>query len=236
MRDEVVILTKGGHTPFCNPEAITEQLLISLDRLKTDSVELYVLHRDNPDIPVGEFVDVLDEHYRAGRIKVIGGSNWIFKRFEQANDYARKHGKRGFSVLSNNLSLAEMVKPVWPGCQHVSDPASRKWLTDHRVPNFSWSSQARGYFLPESLRMRLGQSNFESWDSPENQARRQRAEQLAEKYGVSTINIAAAYVLSQPFTSFALIGPRDVYETATTLPAMDVELSPQEVDWLWHGE
>ncbi len=236
VRDDVVILCKGAHPPFCSPEAVTKQLLVSLDRLRTDTVELYIMHRDNPDVPVGEFVDVLDEHYRAGRIKVFGGSNWTIERFEEANEYARKNGKQCLSVLNNNFSLAEMVKPVWGGCLHASDDASRKWLTDNQVPNFAWSSQARGYFLPESLRMRLGKSNFESWDSPGNQGRRARAEELAKRYGVSTINIAAAYVLCQPFPSYALIGPRDVHETATTLPALDVELTPEEVTWLWSGE
>ena len=236
VRDDIVLLSKGGHTPFCNPKAIKDQFAVSLDRLKTDHVELYIMHRDNPDIPVGEFVDVLNEFRDAGQARVFGGSNWSIERFEQANAYARKHGKQGLTVLNNNLSLAEMVKPVWDGCLHVSDPASRKWLTDHQVPNLAWSSQGRGYFLPESLRMRLGQSNFESWDSPENRARRERAEQLADKYGVSTINIAAAYVLCQPFPSFALIGPRNVHETATTLPALDLELTPDQLNWLWNGD
>ena len=54
-----------------------------------------MMHRDNPDVPVGEFVDVLDEHDRAGRIKVFGGSNWTPARFDEANAYAAANGKHG---------------------------------------------------------------------------------------------------------------------------------------------
>lgn len=236
VRDDVVIVGKGGHTPFCFPDAVTKQLLKSLERLRTGHVELYILHRDNPDVPVGEFIDVLNEHVQAGRIKVFGGSNWSIQRIEEANAYAAKHNKQGLGVMSSNLSLAEMVKPVWSGCVHVSDTDSRRWLAEHKMPNFAWSSQARGYFLPEDLRMRLGQDNFECWDSPANQARRQRAEELAKKLGVSPINVAAAYVLCQPFPSFALIGPRAIRETITSLPALDIQLTQQQIDWLWSGE
>ena len=75
-RDEVVVIGKGAHTPYCDPESITRQLNESLERLQTDHVDLYLMHRDNEEIPVGEFVDVLDEHFKAGRIKAYGGSNW----------------------------------------------------------------------------------------------------------------------------------------------------------------
>ena len=79
-RDQIVILTKGAHfnqdrnrvTPF----DITSDLFDSLVRLRTDSIDLYLLHRDDPTVPVGPIVEVLNEHKEAGRICAIGGSNW----------------------------------------------------------------------------------------------------------------------------------------------------------------
>jgi aryl-alcohol dehydrogenase-like predicted oxidoreductase len=195
------------------------------------------MHRDNLDVPVGEFIDVLNDLIEKGLIRgAIGGSNWTIARFEEANAYAESNGKQGMSVLNNNLSLARMVKPVWAGCIHVSDRGSRRRLADLGATNFSWSSQARGYFLPEGQRMKLGAKNFECWDAPDNRERRRRAEELASKKGYSPINIAAAYVLNQRFASFALVGPRTIHETATTMPALEVELTPEEVEWLWGGE
>jgi aryl-alcohol dehydrogenase-like predicted oxidoreductase len=229
-----VVTVKGAHTPRCLPELLVRDLRESLDRLQFDYADLYIMHRDNPEVPVGEFVELLNELKDKGLIRgAFGGSNWSFERFAQVNDYARAHGKQGFAVLNNNLSLARMVKPVWGGCVHVSDTASRQWLEETGTTHFSWSSQARGYFLPEDERMKLGTDNFACWDAPDNQARRRRAEELAEKKGCTPINIAAAYVIDQPFPSFALVGPRTIHETATTLPALEVELTREEIAWLW---
>ncbi len=234
VRDDIVITVKGAHTPRCTPELLITDFHTSLERLQTDHADLYIMHRDNPEVPAGEFVDALNSLVDKGLIRgALGGSNWSFERFDAVNEYAKAHGKQGMTVLNNNLSLARMVQPVWNGCVHVSDKASRARLEKHQIANFSWSSQARGYFLPEGLRMRLGAGNFASWDSPDNRARRERAEELAKKKGVTPINIAAAYVLHQPFPSFALVGPRFVHETITTMPALDITLTPQEIAWLW---
>jgi predicted dehydrogenase/aryl-alcohol dehydrogenase-like predicted oxidoreductase len=231
---QIHVICKGAHTPKCYPDDLTEQLMQSIEDFNLDSpLSFYIMHRDNLEVPVGEFIDVLNEHVEAGRIKVFGGSNWTIERFAEANAYAKANGKRPMTVMNNNLSLARMVEPVWGGCVHVSDRTSRQWLTEHNVTNFSWSSQARGYFLPEGQRMKLGAGNFAKWDSADNQARRARAEELAAKKGCSAINIAAAYVISQAFASFALVGPRTIEETATIMPALNVELTPEEVEYLW---
>ena len=234
IREEVVVTVKGAHTPRCTPDLLVQDFMESLDRLQFEYADIYIMHRDNLDIPVGEFVDVLNELIGKGLIRgALGGSNWSIRRFEEVNEYASNNGKVGFAIMNNNLSLARMVKPVWNGCVHLSDVDSRSWLEKTKTTNFSWSSQARGYFLPESERLKLGQDNFECWDAEDNRARRARAEELARKKGCSPINIAAAYVINQPFPSFALVGPRVIHETATTMPAFDVELSVEEINWLW---
>ncbi len=91
-RNDIIILTKGAHHdqygPRVNREAITNDLFKSLERLKTDYIDLYALHRDDPTVPVSEIVDVLNEHIKAGRIKAIGGSNWTSDRIQEANEYA----------------------------------------------------------------------------------------------------------------------------------------------------
>ena len=70
------------------------------------------------------------------------------------------------------------------------------------------------------------------WYADDNFARRDRAVELAQAKGVSPINIAAAYVLQQPFPTFALIGPRQISETADSLGCLGVTLTPKEVAWL----
>jgi predicted dehydrogenase/aryl-alcohol dehydrogenase-like predicted oxidoreductase len=240
VREDLVIVAKGAHTPYCNPEALSRQLLVSLDKLKTDYTDIYIMHRDNEDIPVGEFIDVLNEHVAAGRIRVFGGSNWSPERFMEANAYAAANGKQGMSILNNNLSLARMVDPVWPGCLHMSDAASRAWLEKEQVVHMAWSSQARGFFTERTDR-EIARPGYDDelrrcWLSEDNLARRQRCIELAQKKGVLPINIAAAYVMCQPFESYALIGPETLREMETSLPALDVQLSRGEIEWLWGRE
>ena len=236
IRDRLVIIGKGAHTPYCDPENLTRELHLSLDKLKTDYLDVYIMHRDNPDVPVGEFIDVLDEHARAGRMTVFGGSNWSIQRFEEANAYAAKHGKQPMTVLNNNLSLAEMVDPVWGGCIHVSDPQSRAWLEKNQTVHLAWSSQARGFFTERSGPDKTDDKELvRCWYSEANFGRKRRAQELAEQLGVQPINIAAAYVLCQPFPSFALIGPETPTEINTSLPALDVELTAEQLEYLWSG-
>jgi aryl-alcohol dehydrogenase-like predicted oxidoreductase len=177
---------------------------------------------------------VLNEHARAGRMTVFGGSNWSLERVDAANAYAKRNGLQGFGAVSNNFSLARMVDPVWAGCVAASDPASRAWFARTQTPLFAWSSQARGFFLPGRAHpdTRDDAELVRCWYSPDNFERLQRVNELAAKRDVLPINVALSYVLNQPFPTFALIGPRQLSETRTSLPALDVELSPDDLAWL----
>ncbi len=233
VREQVVILAKGAHTPYCTPEDLDRQFTISLERMQLEAADLYCLHRDNPDVPVGEFVDVLNEHVRAGRLRVFGGSNWSAERIDAANAYAAQHGLQGFGLVSNQFSLARMVEPPWDGCISASTPEMRAWLAERQLPLLAWSSQARGFFLPHVSPDYRGDPELaRCWFAPDNFHRRRRAQALAERHGVSMLNIALAYVLAQPFLTFPLIGPRSLHELRTSLPALSVTLSADDVVYL----
>jgi predicted dehydrogenase/aryl-alcohol dehydrogenase-like predicted oxidoreductase len=234
IRDQVVVIAKGAHTPLCNPDALTSQLKQQLEWLDTDYADIYLMHRDNLDIPVGEFVDVLNLHLREGRIKAFGGSNWTVERVKKANAYAKRKGLRGFTAVSNNLALAEMVKPVWNGCLHVHDATDRAWFKRTQMALLPWSSQARGFFVPERAHpdKRDDTSLVESWYSDDNFKRQARAIEVARTHGVEPIVVALAWVLCQPFPTFPLVGPRTVMETRSSLAALDLQLTPKEMKYL----
>lgn len=234
IREQVVIIAKGAHTPLCNPDDLSAQLTQQLEWLGTDHADIYMMHRDNLDIPVRKFIDVLNEHVRAGRIKAFGGSNWSMKRVKQANAYAKKNGLQGFSVVSNNLALAEMVHAVWDGCIHCHDAADRAWLKRSKMSLLPWSSQARGFFVTGRAQpdKRDDESMVHSWYSDANFMRQARAMDLAAKYKVDPVAIALAWVLCQPFPTFPLIGPRTVFETRSSMEALDVQLTAKEMKYL----
>ena len=100
VRDGVVIIGKGAHhnrdrrrvTPFDIDADIDD----SLARFQFEYIDLYLLHRDDPDVPVGPIIEALNEHRDAGRIHAFGGSNWSVDRIDAANEYAAKHGLTPF--------------------------------------------------------------------------------------------------------------------------------------------
>ncbi len=234
IRDEIVLIAKGAHTPHCTPEGMARELAESLERLRTESADLYILHRDNPEVPVGEFIDALNEQRNKGRFQAFGGSNWSLTRVAEANAYAARTGQQGFSLVNNQLSLARMQSPIWRGCVSAGTPDSRRWLAEQGLALFAWSSQARGFFVDG--RAAPGQQEDEElvrcWYSEANFLRLARARELGAKKGCAAINIALAWVLAQDFPAFSLIGPRSIAETASSMRGLDVNLSAEELAWL----
>ena len=236
-RKDSVLIGKGAHSPLCYPDMIGKQLTQSLDRLQTDYVDIYFMHRDNLDVPVGEFVDAMDDEVKAGRIRgIFGGSNWTKKRMDEAIAYAKKKKKQAPGALSNNFALAEMINPIWAGCIAASDNPYKKWLKEHQIPNFSWSSQARGFFTDRAGRKKRDNAELvNTWYSDKNFERRDRAIELAKELGANPIHIALAYVLAQPFPSIPLIGPRRLEELDDSIKALSIKLMPKQVKWLENG-
>ena len=236
-REGAVLIGKGAHSPLCYPDVIAKQLTVSLDRLQTDYVDVYFMHRDNLDVPVGEFVDAMDAEVKKGRIRgPFGGSNWTRERFDEAVAYAERTGKTKPMALSNNFALSEMLVPIWDGCVTSSTDEWKEWLKAKQVTNFSWSSQGRGFFTDRAGRDKTDNEELvRCWYSDKNFARRDRAIELANKLGHSPIHIALAFVLAQDFPSIPLIGPRTLGELDDSLRAFEIKLTPEQVNWLDRG-
>jgi aryl-alcohol dehydrogenase-like predicted oxidoreductase len=236
IREELVVIGKGARDEAGTPEGLTSQLYETLEKMQLEYLDIYLMHSDNPALPVGDFVECLNEHHQSGRIRAFGGSNWSTARLEEANAYARAHGLVGFTASSPNFALATWNEPMWHGCLTATDAPSRAWYTRTQIPLFAWSSQASGFFTG---RFRPADSSIpgyadvvRTWFNDENFQRLERARELAADKGVTAAQIALAYVLHQPFPIFALIGPHTIDELQSVLPALQVTLTPEEVRWL----
>lgn len=249
IREEVVIISKGAHhnrdRRRVTPYDITADLHDSLARLQTDFIDIYLLHRDDPAVPVGPIVEVLNEHMNAGLIKSFGGSNWSHHRIHEANAYATSHGLAPFAMSSPQFSLAEQIEEPWENCISIGGPSQREardYYRDHAMPLFTWSSLAGGFFSG-----RFSRDNLDSFDgyfdqlcvssycSEENFQRLDRAQTLAESRGMSLPQVALAYVLSQPINIFALVGCANGTEFAANVEALELDLSGKGLDWLEEG-
>ena len=245
---DLIIIAKGAHTPNCNPESISSQLTESLDRLQCESADIYIMHRDNTEIPVDEFIDVLNEEKNKGRFKIFGASNWTLERFKKANEWADSKNKKGFSILNNNLALCKMINPLWHGCVSSNDNSILNYLENTKIAHLSWSSQGRGYFLPDEITKKIEDqiTKAENWRQPgehssgplscfeskDNRERKNRAISLATKMNTDAQNIAGAWPLNLKFPSFALIGPRIIDELDSSLKNLEIELTEEHINWL----
>ena len=149
-RDKVVVITKGCH-PYdgvdrMTPEYLKQDIEQSFERLQTDYIDIYLLHRDVLEVPVEPIVDVFNEYHKAGKIGVFGGSNWTVERIQEANDYAREHNLKGFTVSSPNYSLCRQVNDPWggsAGCVTITgdeNKAARQWYIDNEIAVLAYSS------------------------------------------------------------------------------------------------
>lgn len=246
-RERMVILTKGCHhngdrkrvTPF----DLAADLHDSLARLKTDYIDIYLLHRDDPSVPVGPIIEAFNEHVRAGRIRAFGVSNWSHQRIAEANAYAKAKGLRGFTASSPNFGLAEQVQDPWgPGCETISGPQkaeARAWYAANKMPVFAYSSLARGLFSGrisrqnwEQTRSLLDGAATTAYAHECNFKRLDRLHALAQEKQVTVPQLALAWIRNQPLDVYALVGAANRDELANSITGSEISLTRDECAWL----
>lgn len=243
---EAVILTKGCHpNPWrrrLTPYDLLSDFHDSLAKLHRDSIDIYMLHRDDPSVPVSEIIPVLDKLKKEGKVGIYGASNWSMARFREANAFAKANGYEPFRAISPHYSLAHQVNDPWGGGLSITGPehaADRAWLLEHKVPVFAYSSMSCGFVsgafrsgdraAAEAFLTPPGKKGY--W-AEENFERLARAEQLAEKYGVTVAQIAMAWLFSQPLQVIPLQGGENAGMYRQTLAAARLKLTADEVRWL----
>jgi aryl-alcohol dehydrogenase-like predicted oxidoreductase len=244
-RSEIIVSTKGGmHTAknynrpddCMTPEVISSDISDSLERLQLDYIDLYTLHRDDTRHPVSEIIETLNREIKIGRIRYIGASNWSIPRIVEANRYASSQNLQGFVVSSPQWNLAEAnhFSYGWDGKHDITtvwlDRPSVRWYRDQQFPLMPWTPTAYGYFSD------VDTVNAKSFDNPISAARRERTKMLAKQYQATAHQMALAYLLSQGFPVFPILGTISFEHLSESLLADQIQLSQAEVEWLRDGE
>lgn len=247
-RKKVLLCTKGGHPPMDNiekrrlrPEVIGEDLEQSLDRLGMDYVDLYWLHRDNPQVPVDELLDALNDQIREGLIRAIGASNWRSERLRSAMAYAEKSGKVGFCASQIGWSVAranEAMQGTMGGLVYM-DETECAFYRETQMPVFAFTSQGAGFFGDRyDWEKAASEADGKAWflkqlyGNADNKVRRDRVRELASQKRVSPTTIALAWLLNQDIPCVPLLGPKTMSQLEGSLQAIDLTLTKDEVDWL----
>jgi len=241
-RKNVNIVTKGGHPAvlpdyprpdfFLAPETLAADINDSLERLGFDSIDLYLLHRDDPRTAVSDIIDTLNTHIAAGRLRAIGVSNWTTARIAEANAYAQAKKLHGFVVSEPQFNLAHSNTP-----EPQADPALRSlydhdlaWHTQSQLPVICYTPTAAGYFASNGVRGK------DAYENSISRARLNRVRQLASQLRTSPNQIALAYLMAQPFRVIPILGTADPTHLADGLAAADLQLTPSQARWLRDGE
>ena len=237
----MVLSTKGGHPaepglPRLDRESLRRDLAESLAHLNTDHVELYFLHRDDPRRPVGEILESLNEWVESGAVRALGASNWRASRIEEANRYAASHGLQGFTVSQIQWSLAR-TSPDKLGDPTLvcMTPAEYAWYREQRFPVMAYTSQAGGYFSKTLSGAPLSPGDQARYGCEENSRRMERVKTICARRGVTPAAVCLAAITENPLPGCAIVGFSSLARLRDTLSDASLELSPEEVAWLWDG-
>jgi aryl-alcohol dehydrogenase-like predicted oxidoreductase len=228
-RDDIVLATKvffkmhdGPGGSGLSRKAILEQIDASLSRLGTDYVDLYQVHRFDPDTPVEETMEALHDVVKAGKARYIGASSMWAWQFAKMQHAAQSHGWTRFVSMQNQYSLM----------QREEEREMFGLLADQGVGSIPWSPLAKGRLTrPWDESTRRGDTDpllaryLREADEPIAQA----VQRVAEARGVPMAQIALAWVLRHPVVDAPIVGPTKPHHLADAVAALDLSLSDDEV-------
>ena len=237
-RDRVVLASKVHGQMGEDPNAagnsrrwIIQECENSLRRLGTDYIDLYQIHRPDPDTEIDETLGALTDLIRAGKIRYAGSSTFPPSQIVEAQWAAQRRDRERFVCEQPPYSILVrgVEDEVLPVCQRYRmgvipwGPLASGWLSGGYRKNQDLPASHRSDRLPHRFDMSL----------PGNQAKLEAAEKLAQlagQSGLSLIHMALAFVVSHPAVTSAIIGPRTMEHLESQLGAADVVLTGDLLD------
>ena len=245
IRSDVAICMKGCypadsakmHISRLSPAEIRFDLEESLRAFGTDYADLYLLHRDDPRIPVEQIMPTLGALGKEGKARAVGVSNWTVGRIQMANEFARANGLAPLSVSQMHFSLALTTPPLTKDITHVPMNATEEmWYRENDFPVMAFASQGKGYFAQFEAGQGFKPTIVDYYTHlTENARRAARCVELAKKYGVSASAVALAYVLNHPLKTSALCAYTKIEQYEESIHALEIPLSADEIRYLESG-
>ena len=228
-REDVVLATKvmlkmhdGPGGAGLSRKAIMEQIDASLTRLGTDYVDLYQIHRFDPETPVEETMEALHDLVKAGKVRYIGASvmwAWQFAKMQHAADL---HGWTRFVSMQDQYSLM----------YREEEREMFGLLTDQGVGSIPYSPLAKGRLArpwggktARSANDPVAERSFSDADKPIADA----VQKIAEARGIPMAHVALAWVLNNPVVTAPIVGATKEYHLPDAVAALDVHLTEEEI-------
>lgn len=228
-REDIVLATKVHFKMHDGPggsglsrKAIMEQIDASLNRLGTDYVDLYQIHRFDPETPVEETMEALHDVVRAGKVRYLGASSMLAWQFSKMQYVAQLHGWTNFVSMQNQYSLM----------QREEEREMFGLLADQGVGSIPWSPLAKGRLArpwgTETTRAGndpVADRRFSEADRPVADA----VQKVAEARGVPMAQIALAWVLKHPGVNAPIVGPTKEHHLPDAAAALELTLTDDEI-------
>jgi aryl-alcohol dehydrogenase (NADP+) len=232
-RDEVVLATKGYHPlgPGPNDRGLSRKHLRaamrgSLERLRTDRVDLYQIHRFDHDAPTDETLSTLSSLVDEGKTEYLGASTMWAWQFALLLGRQREQGWHPFVTMQNhhNLVYREEEREMLPLCRH------------EEIGTLPWSPLARGFLAGRESRERGTRAGADAgrvfYGDKQSLEIAERAEELARQKSVSAAQVALAWLLHQPGVTAPIVGVTKMQHLEDAVAALDVRLSEKDLQWL----
>jgi aryl-alcohol dehydrogenase (NADP+) len=236
-REEVIIATKvffpmgdGPNQRGLSRLHILQAIDASLRRLGTDYVDLYQIHRWDPETPMEETLEALHDVVKSGKARYIGASSMYAWQFARALCLADRHGWTRFISMQNhyNLVYREEEREMLPLCRAEGvgvipwSPLARGFLAGNRAKE-EWGNTVRAKTDDFAHSMYYQESDFQIVD---------RVVELAGKLGHSPAQVALAWLLHQPGISAPIVGASKMQHLADMAAALDIRLSESDLRYL----
>jgi aryl-alcohol dehydrogenase-like predicted oxidoreductase len=194
----------------------------SLRRLRVDYIDLYQIHRFDPETPLEETLEALHDVVKAGKVRYLGASSMWAWQFAKAQQVAKEHGFTRFASMQNhyNLVYREEEREMIPLCR------------DAGVALLPWSPLARGFLAsstdaPATERAAADETTRRFYGRPADLEVRNRLRTLAAGKGVSPATLAFAWLLYKGVTS-PIAGASKAYQVEEAAAALDVQITGDE--------
>ena len=231
-REDITVMSKFNSG--ASADNVPRALAGSLGRLDTDSVDIYLLHNPDPDVPVAETVGALSAEVDAGRIGIMGCSNHSAAQLREALDASDSGGHRRYGVLQTPYSLAwpDTEREALPLCQTEGigvtafSPLGAGFLTGKYTPDRSFPEGSRYHIMPAHADIYFTDHNFALLEKLADKAR---------DLDVPRVRLAMAWAMTHPAVSTVLVGARTTAQIDNAIAAramgMDPELRAELSSW-----
>ncbi|HAU85408.1 MAG TPA: hypothetical protein DCW90_07875 [Lachnospiraceae bacterium] len=250
--NDFVIATKGAHYNFETPtisRVSKEDVYMDLDEsrkiLGMDTIDFYWLHQDDESKEIGEIIDFMDQLVEEGKIRYYGASNYSVERLKEAEAYAKKHGKQGFSAVSNQWSLASkrdaaIEAEKKDGSLITTSYEQYCWHVNSKKPLVPYSAIAEGFFFKMyqgGRRIHMDnrvtkQEDVSVYWTDRNMMIYNDMLKLNKELGLSFISMSIAYLLNQPFEVHPVCGVSDLGQLDDIFRGADIRL-PEDMVEKW---